>query len=45
MSLSTIVAKGALPEPLSTGEAVLGVSLVLAGVLVAVVLAALAGRR
>ena len=42
--ISMLVAKGALPEPLSTGEAVLGVSLVLAGVLVAVVVAALNGR-
>jgi hypothetical protein len=38
------LAKGAHPEPLSTGEAVLGVSLILAGVLVAVVVGAINSR-
>ena len=41
---SPLLAKGDLPEPLSTGEAVLGVVLVLAGVLLAVVVAALNSR-
>jgi hypothetical protein len=41
---SPLLAKGDLPQPLSTGEAVLGVALVLAGVLLAVVVAALNSR-
>jgi hypothetical protein len=44
MSWAMLLAKGDPPQPLSTGEAVIGVSLILAGVLVAVVLAALNGR-
>jgi hypothetical protein len=40
----TVLAKGSLPEPLSTGEALLGVSLVLAGVLLGVVVAAVETR-
>jgi hypothetical protein len=47
MDATALIAKGAFPEPLSTGEAVIGVGLVLAGVFLAVVIAAVRaqGRR
>jgi hypothetical protein len=41
---SPLLAKGDPPTQLSTGEAVLGVALVLAGVLLAVLIAALNSR-
>jgi hypothetical protein len=40
----TLLAKGALPEPLSPVEAGLGVGLVLAGILLAIVIAAVRAR-
>jgi hypothetical protein len=42
--IGSVLAKGSLPEPLSTGEALLGLGLVLAGVLLAVVIAAFNAR-